>query len=130
MQFSRVNASEIYHPLLKHALLHHSESLNRGFATILLLVVKPRELNEKPSSPSSSLESRAQSSSAELNQREAIKFSYCPMQPQPQPLHSIGRPSTRGQRNAKSRSRSAHGKSSFHWKGNDSGKNQENASYI
>ena len=65
--------------------------------------VKPRELNEKPSSPSpSSLESRAQSSSAELNQREAIKFSYCPMQPTATATH--GTPSTRGQRNAKSRS--------------------------
>ena len=67
-------------PQTSTALLHRCKSLNRGFATILLLAVKPRELNEKPSSPSppSSLESRAQSSSAELNQREAIKFSYCP----------------------------------------------------
>ena len=84
--------------------------------------VKPRELNEKPSSPSppSSLESRAQSSSAELNQREAIKFSYCPMQPQP--CTALRQ---RGDKETRRAVRSAHGKSSFHRKGNDSGKNQK-----
>lgn len=80
--------------------------------------VKPRELNEKPSSPSpSSLESRAQSSSAELNQREAIKFSYCPMQPQP--CTALRQ---RGDKETRRAVRSAHGKSSFHWKRNDSDK--------